>query len=286
MTRNVQLLGLFLVSLVVSSAALAGVDHVVIVSIDGGKPASIQQARMPVLETLIREGAATFEAKTTLPSKTLPSHTSMLTGVKPRVHQVTWNSWDPLKGTVKVPTIFAQARARGHKTGMFATKSKFKHLNVQGSLDKFSLDAEDAIEVATLSAAYLASEKPRLLFVHMPDADAAGHDHGWESPEQLKALENVDRALGILKQALETSLPGKTFALIITADHGGSGTDHGSDSYDDQTIPWITWGSGVRRNLRISGAVSTTATASTALWLLGLPIPASWPSAPLTAAYE
>lgn len=282
MTRMFWLIGLLLVS----STALAGVDHVVIVSIDGGKPASIQQSRMPVLETLIREGASTFEAKTTLPSKTLPSHTSMLTGVEPSVHKVTWNSWDPTKGTVTVPTIFSQVRARGRKTALFATKSKFKHLNVRGSLDQFSLDAEDAIQAATLGAAYLAAEKPALLFVHMPDADAAGHDHGWESSEQLKALENVDRAIGILKRALETSVPGKTYALIITADHGGSGKDHGSESYDDQTIPWITWGSNVRGSLRISGAVSTTATASTALWLLGLPVPASWPSAPLVAAYE
>jgi hypothetical protein len=36
------------------------------------------------------------------------------------------------------------------------------------------------------------------------------------------------------------------------------------------TIPWITWGQGVKKRFAITDPVSTCDTAATALWLLGI----------------
>lgn len=267
------------------SAVFAEVDHVIVISIDGGKPASILNSRMPILNRMVSEGASTFQAKTISPSSTLPSHVSMLTGVSPGVHKVTWNYWNPLKGTVKVPTVFSLAKGAGLSTAMFATKDKFKHLEIKNSLDMFSIGATDAISVALLASEYLKEKKPNLLFVHLPDSDVAGHAYGWESPEQLSALENVDQAIGILKSSIEEFLAEKNYAVIVTADHGGSQRNHGSSSYDDSTIPWITWGSVTRKNYKISTDVNTVDTAATALWLLGNPLPAQLEGVPLKDAY-
>src|SRR5690606_15810858 len=79
------------------------------------------------------------------------------------------------------------------------------------------------------------------------------------------------------------------YTLIVTADHGGHGRNHGVSGGDplDVTIPWIAHGRGVRAGARLDTLdVRTTATASTALWLLGVPRPASWPSPPVTAAFR
>jgi len=78
----------FALSLSVAFNALAGprAEHVFIISIDGGKPAVIAKSRMPVLQKLVAEGAHTWAASTIFPSKTLPSHTSMLTGRYPHEH--------------------------------------------------------------------------------------------------------------------------------------------------------------------------------------------------------
>lgn len=284
MTRNVWLFT-SVIYLVFSSMASAGVDHVILVSIDGGKPASIKKSKMPNLESIAREGSSTFEAETILPSKTLPSHTSMITGVSPAVHKIIWNSWIPFRGVVKVPTIFSIAKANGYSTALFATKTKFKHLNVKNSLDKFSLNGQDAIGAAKLAADYLVEKNPNVLFVHLPDSDSAGHLRRWESNEQLKALENVDKAIGILKKAILNSLKGKTYALIITADHGGLGKSHGSSSYDDKTIPWITWGNIVKQGHDITLPVNTMDSAATVLWLLNLPTPKNLEGAPVVEAY-
>src|SRR4026208_1400028 len=103
-------------------------DHVLVISIDGGKPGVIAQSRMPFLKRLVAEGACTWTARTIFPSITLPSHVSMLTGVGPARHQILWNVWKPEAGVVKVPTIFSEARKLDLLTAMFVGKEKFRHL--------------------------------------------------------------------------------------------------------------------------------------------------------------
>jgi hypothetical protein len=117
MLKAAQLLFFALTALF--SPALAGprAEHVFIISIDGGKPSVIAESEMPTLKRLAAEGAVTWVANTIFPPKTLPSHTSMLTGVGPAKHEVDWNSFMPLRGKVRVPTIFALSRQHNAALG-------------------------------------------------------------------------------------------------------------------------------------------------------------------------
>ena len=260
------------ISLLFSAQILfaASVDHVVVISIDGGKPSVMAKSEMPNLKRLTADGSSTFTARTVFPSKTLPSHTSMLTGVTPKIHKIDWNNWNPLKGTVKVPTVHGLLKAQGYSTALFATKTKFRHLKVKNSYNEFSLKADNAIESAKLASAYFAAKKPNFLFVHMPDADVAGHASGWGSTAQMKALKNVDTAIKIIEDTIFKNTKDKKFVVIITADHGGSGLNHGSASDDDTIIPWIVWGNVVKKNHHMTEAVSTLDTTATVLWLFGV----------------
>lgn len=251
----------------------ANVDHVIVISIDGGKPSVMAKSEMPNLKRLTADGGSTFSARTIFPSKTLPSHTSMLTGVTPKIHKIDWNNWNPFKGAVKVPTVHGLLKAQGYSTALFATKTKFRHLKVKNSYNEFSLKADNAIESAKLAAAYFVTKKPNFLFVHMPDADVAGHASGWGSAAQMKALKNVDAAIKIIEDTLLKNTKDKKFVVIITADHGGSGFNHGSASDDDTVIPWIVWGNVVKKNYAIADAVNTIDTTPTVLWLFGVVAP-------------
>ena len=62
--------------------------HVVVVSIDGLRPDAIETYGAATLQRLMREGSYTLSGSTIDPSKTLPSHTSMLTGQPPERHGV------------------------------------------------------------------------------------------------------------------------------------------------------------------------------------------------------
>lgn len=277
-----------------TGSAAPRAQHVFIISIDGGKPAVIEETKMPTLKMLANQGACTWEANTIFPSITLPSHTSMLTGVGPEKHGILWNNWTPSNGVVHVPTVFSEAKKAGYSTAMFVGKEKFRHLMQPNTIDEFDYNraasreitkAEDgereimkegtvlARPVAEDAARYIVKEKPNLCFIHFADADSAGHKFGWGSPEQTKALENIDKALAVVTKAIQEANIASESVVLISADHGGHKKGHGTRTPEDMHIPWIAWGKGVKTNFAITAPVTTCDTAATALWLLDVPIP-------------
>ncbi len=99
----------------------------------------MRKARMPVYMKLVNTGASTWNAQTIYPSVTLPSHVSMLSGIRPEVHKVLWNDWFKENGVFSFPTVFSLAKKDGLRTAIFAAKKKFKHFEVPGTLDTFQL---------------------------------------------------------------------------------------------------------------------------------------------------
>lgn len=280
-------------------------EHVFIISFDGGKPAVIHESEMPTLKKLASEGAVTWVANTIFPSKTLPSHTSMLTGVSPAKHMVDWNNYEPLRGKVKVPTVFSIAKQADPtiSTAMFPGKAKFRHLWLPGTVDHFdyggmqeetpaaaSVEVEKNVipaqKVAGLAAAYIVEKKPNLCFIHFPDPDSAGHKSGWGSPEQKEAFKVSDQALSQITKAINDAGIADSSVLIISADHGGHDKTHGTDAPEDMNIPWIASGKGVKKNFTITQPVTTFDSTATALWLLGVPLPAELDGKPVTEAFE
>jgi len=295
------------IALVLNGFALAAprAEHVFVISLDGAKPAVIKESQMPVLNKLADEGAFTWQASTIFPSKTLPSHTSMLTGVGPDKHQVLWNDFSPIRGPVKVPTMFSLLRAKepAAVTAMFVGKVKFRHLWLKDSLDIFDFGGPQTpapvagtpeLEktkvpsqgVAKLASPWIREHKPRLAFIHLTDADSAGHASGWGSPEQKQALNVTDEALGEVVQAIKDAGIADSSVIIISADHGGHDKTHGENIPDDMLIPWVVWGKGVRKQFTLTQPVTTYDTAATALWLLGVPLPAQFDGKPVTSAFE
>lgn len=286
-------------------AAAPRADHVIIISIDGGKPKVIHEAEMPTIKKLAAEGACTWVANTILPPKTLPSHTSMLTGLGPDKHQVLWNDWMPIRGLVRVPTVFSLTKQKDPAAGTaaFVGKVKFRHLWLKDSLDVFDFGGPQdgspvpgapeiekrivpAQTVARQASAYIIEKKPRLCFVHFPDADSAGHKSGWGSPEQKEAFKVCDQALSQIVRAVNSAGIAESTVVLITADHGGSGKNHQFDTPDDRNIPWIAWGKGVKKGHPIATAVNTFDTTATTLWLLDVPLPADLDGKPVIEAFE
>lgn len=300
MTRSPFLrLVLALLACCCAPLALGGgrVEHVFIVSFDQAAPAGIAKADMPVFKEMVAQGAHTWEAYTIVPSLTLPSHTSMLTGVGIQKHQIDWNSYEPARGKVKVPTIFGLAKEKGITTAMFVAKEKFQHLNVPGTVDLFVYPKDDETcgSVARHFAEQVGTLKPGLCFIHFGDPDVKGHEFGIDSPQKMQAYADTDKALKVLRDAVDKAGMGESSVFILTADHGchdvkdangiTRGT-HGSSSTEDVTIPWVAWGKGVKKGKAITAPVVQYDTAATALWLLGVPIPEGFWGRPVTSAFE
>ena len=269
-------------------------NHVVIISIDGLRADAIQKFRAKTLLRLMREGAYTLSAQTILPSKTLPSHTSMLTGVDADQHGVTWNTdQTESHGHVDVPTVFGLAKAQGFQTAAFFSKTKFHHLEAPSTLDHVVspdgglLTGRYTWERTTqFVETYLESsaEAPNLMFVHIGEPDYAGHLYGWMSRVYKQAVLQADSAVAEIIDEANDRFGAGNYTLIVTADHGGHGREHGSSDPRDTTIPWIVWGKGVQNGAALP-AIRTMDTAATALWLLGVALPGDWIGKPVVTAF-
>jgi arylsulfatase A-like enzyme len=278
------------VSVAPAVRTLAVTDHVVIVSVDGLRPDAIARFKAATIGRLAREGSHSLAATTINPSKTLPSHTSMLTGEGPEEHGISWNTNEThTHSHVAVPTVFALARERGLRTAAFFSKGKFNHLEVPGSLDytqapngngRWSADRT----VGDLER-YLTLARPNLLFVHIGEPDYAGHFWGWMSWMYGRAVRTADAGVARVVAAADRAFGAGNYTFLLTADHGGHGRSHGSDRPENVTIPWIAWGEGVRGGTELPRGIRTMDTAGTALWLLGVDTPDGWSGAPVRSAF-
>ncbi|MGQ0814536.1 MAG: alkaline phosphatase family protein [Gemmatimonadota bacterium] len=264
-------------------------DHVIVISIDGLRPDAISKYNAQTLLRLQREGAHATHARTIFPSKTLPSHASMVTGVTPDVHGITWNSDKTGEfGYVKATTMFELAKAEGLTTAGFFSKSKFHHLRKPGTFDYSQAPSGDNW-MATKTVAdvqhYLKCQRPNLLFVHIGEPDYAGHAIGWMSFAYGWAVKRADAAVEAVLASADRAYGAGNYTVIVTADHGGHGREHGSIDERDMTIPWIVWGRGVE-NRTITTDVRTIDTAATVLWLLGVAKPEQWSGVSIASAFS
>jgi len=226
--------------------------RVLIISVDGLRPDVLLRARTPAMRGLMSRGAFTCWAQTTAASVTLPSHTSMLTGVPPSVHGIDWNRDLPFSEPVysRVPTIFEVAKKRGMSSALISGKSKFDALAKPGSVDWVSIPGvgkpqrlDD--EVAAEAVSIILQHRPIVTFVHLPNTDAVGHKIGWGTPEQLDAVGKADDAIDAILRATREAGIAENLLVIVSADHGGAGLSHGPEDARSRHIPWIVAGPGV-----------------------------------------
>jgi predicted AlkP superfamily pyrophosphatase or phosphodiesterase len=257
--------------------------RVVILSIDGLRPDAIPLAPMPTLLDLMQNGAYSLTARTIHPSATLPAHASMLVGVCPSKHGVDWNDYLPKRGYAQGTDLFDIAHASGLSTYMYVTKRKLEQLTEPSSLNKFVfVNDRDTVLMERLIGEF--PQDFGVLFLHFGITDGMGHSYGWLSPQQLSVLFRADQALKQLLDELDARGLRSETLIIISADHGGHASTHGSNIPEDMTIPWVASGPGIVAK-QLTNPIHTMDTAATAAFVLGLETPAEWDGVPVYEAF-
>lgn len=268
-----------------------GVDYApcaqraLIMSIDGLRPDALSPETAPNIYALAAKGAYTWTARTVNPPSTLPGHASMLTGYDVLQHRVSWNDYYPEMGYVETTSLFEIAHDHGLRTSMFVGKDKMRHIAIPGSVDDFVLVPGTSYSDRILAAIEYFEPGFGVMFVHMGGVDKAGHTYGWMSDEYLAQVPVVDDDVRVLMDALRQQGLEETTLVILTADHGGLGTNHMSSHASVMTIPWIIAGPGVNAGLGLTTEVRIYDTTATVLWALGLPIPEDMAGKPVREAF-
>ncbi len=262
---------------------------VLLIILDGCRPDALQAARTPHLDSLWQNGAYTWQARSVMPSVTLPCHNTMFRSVSPGKHGVRAdNRHNPQAEAF--PSVVDAAKLANRSTAMFYSWEQLRDLNAPGSLD-FSYFAnavygeDNDTPVAQAAADYLVNQQPDLCVLYLGDIDITGHLHGWMSPEYMAAIEANDCAVGIVLDALQSAGLREHYVLLVQADHGGHDTDHGTDMPEDMLIPWIINGAGIKNGYALQTEVNMRDTAPTIACLLGMEQPSEWEGQRIAEAF-
>jgi hypothetical protein len=272
-------------------------QRVILVSLDGVRADALQH--LPTVLALRQRAVWTDAMQTVLPALTLPAHLSMLSGRDVTQYAITQNTMDAGIAAVMrlngITPMFAWARAEAMRSAAVAGMSLIPAAQRAEAQAFFAVDTlvstdGDAPVLTSAAIALLrADASVRMMFVHFPDADFAGHTYGWigdggtHTPAYRAALARVDSALATLWSEIAPSVDAGHTALIITADHGGGhgegcGTGeapthtHCTAHPGDRLVPFVLVARDARP-ARLAGEIAITQVAPTVGALLGLPIP-------------
>lgn len=272
-----------------------GIEHIVIIGVDGMSPNGIQKAHTPMMDSMIQNGAATMHARSVLPSSSSPNWASMIMGADTEQHGVTSNGWEkfdhqlpPVVATKNgtFPTIFTlfhDQQPEAH-VGAIYDWDGFGRLFEKEDVD-FDIDGDHEDNTTQQAINYIKEHAPKFTFVHLDHVDHAGHALGHGSPEYYKSVEKADSLITeIVNATKEAGIFEKTL-FIVSADHGGIGFGHGGESLAEMEIPFILYGVGIKKGYQIEETVYQYDNAATVAYAMGLQTPQSWIGRPVKGAF-
>ncbi len=237
-------------------------------------------AQFPNFNRLIAEGASTLNARCDYDfSETVPNHITMFTarpvsqpaGQTNTLHHGYSNNFPTgtdtihANGNPNVPyksSFFDVAHDFGRSTAFYASKTRLQicdrsYDGVNGALDLEGVDnGRDKIDFSSVidtSGANVSNLVNSMLsdlfgftpknysFIHISEPDLTGHSFGWGSANWSNAVRNVDTQLGRILDAINANpVLANDTALVISADHGGSGSSHTTATLlTNYTIPFF-----------------------------------------------
>ncbi|WP_031499973.1 ectonucleotide pyrophosphatase/phosphodiesterase [Bryobacter aggregatus] len=252
-------------------AASSQTRPLIVISIDGLDHRYLRDAgplglKIPTLRKMMSEGERSEGLVGAVPTVTWPSHTTMITGVPPRVHGIL-NNRRPASDTgdyywmadmLRVKTLWHATRKAGLKSAAITwpvTVNADIDFNLPeyfrgrqgGSMDYISIFEkatpglieeierfdpsfhQDWVDDRTRKIAtvfLLKNKKPDLLLLHLVDLDAVAHEHGPFGKEAHEALERIDSYLAEILAVVPRN--------AVVAVHG----DHGFERIDQElSIP-------------------------------------------------
>ena len=217
-----------------------GKPYVVMVSADGFRHDYVDRWRLPALDRMQREGARAQGLVPSFPTKTVPNHLSIATGLYVGHHGLVGNEmWEPewrLRYMATHPSDSGDARWYGgepiwvtaERQGMLSATYFWpgSEAPIQGRRPTYwkayDTTVPDSVRVDGILGwlALPPAERPHLVLGYLSDVDDAAHKTGPVSPESHAAAEAVDRAIARLREGIARLPIRDSVNVMLVSDHG------------------------------------------------------------------
>ena len=272
-----------------------GIEHVVVIGIDGMSVQGFLEAETPCMDSLLQNGAFNYKVRSVLPTVSTPNWNAMLCGAGPEATGVIDNSWNrSTDGFAPVvmsenhvfPNIFRVIREQKPDavTGSFYEWGGFRNMLETEMINNFE-SYPTALETAQKTAEYIQDKKPDFVFVQLDEVDGAGHQYGHMSPEYLGCIEKADIQIKIIVNAIKKAGIIDHTLVMVVSDHGGIFYAHGRNYYEELTTPIIYSGKGIKKGYHIKQQIYRYDVAADVAFALGLSAPQVWVGRPVKAAW-
>ncbi len=273
-----------------------GIEHVVIIGIDGMSVQGLLEAHTPYMDSLLQNGAYSYKVRGIIPTVSLPNWSAMVCGAGPEITGVTGNGWKrsideyppvAMSKNHVFPNIFSVIREQmpNAEIGAIYEWGGFEQMLETEVMNKFETYSTQR-ETSEKSAEYILDKKPNLLFIQLDEVDGWGHSKGHMSSEYVNYIGETDKDVRTIVEAVKKAgIMDKTMIMIVS-DHGGIFYAHGGYTYEEFTTPIIYIGKGVKKNYQIKQQVYRYDVAADVIFALGLEIPQVWVGRPVKAAFE
>ena len=211
-------------------------EKVLLVLVDGMRSDAL--CATPDFLEYYKSGTYCLQGRTVFPPVTLPAHMSLYHSVDPERHGVYNNIFvqqnHPIRGLADVLREAGKTSARFYcwePLRDLAKPEAFSYSHYMNYED-FSEILDTDTESTRQCIAHIRELAPDFVFLYLHRTDEMGHDHGWMSEKYLAAVQHAGECLReVLKELPED------YSVIVTADHGGHGRNHGDEMDTDMTVP-------------------------------------------------
>lgn len=231
-------------------------QYLIMVSIDGFRYDYAEKYNAKNILKIADQGVRAESLIPPYPSKTFPSHYSIVTGLYPQNHGIVDNYFYD-KGTgkyynMKDSSVVSDGKWYGG-TPIWALAGQNNVLNasyfwvgseaeIKGYRPNYyygyskTTSINDRVEQTLKWLNLPTHERPRLITLYFSLVDQAGHDFGPESIETAQAVRDIDKGIGnLLKAMAQTDLP---VNLILVSDHGMTSLKEDKKVYLKEYMNW------------------------------------------------
>lgn len=271
------------------------IKHILVIGVDGMSPDGLQNAKTPMMDSMIKNGAATMNGRAVLPSSSGANWASMMMGAGVEQHGITVNTWKrdnyqlpPIVATEKgtfptIFTLFKDQRPDAH-IGAVYDWGTFGRFFEKSEVD-FDIDGDHEDDTTKEVVAYIKKHRPEFTFVQLDHVDHAGHSTGYRSSGYYQSVQKADSLITEMVNATKEAGIFEHTLFIVVADHGGLGFSHGGETPAEMTVPFILYGAGIKQGYLIEETVYQYDNAATVAYAMGLKTPQAWVGRPVKSAF-